>query len=464
MTRLNIELVSQFTDDVAENDMICQRSACSTFIPKGAPYFYVSTANPSKSGHYVCKLCYDWYSKKPTTTVRASVQAIDMPMAPDGIQGHVASNPQPVITAHLPDPKVIQQAMNAAQCGATINPPQVIALPPAGNAAQKQTGPDVHVPSSWRNFQDSRPPMHSEPPWNVVAVPCGYTPNHALYGSEHISALYEGGSRRSRLHGTPFGSICEGKKDIDARITAPELVSIALTMIVPKIHAFCPGFQWKYDEFIVRDVSWVNLLDHPDRNCLYFYGECIQPGTRKNAKSLVFKSKQFSLYVVVPAVQWKDYENFIETVSMDYATKPHQPVVDLPSTRARLVDSFSSVVERPISHDVHIAEAKSQSQASSGNQLFVDSEKCDNPSPSPTTTNQCTPSKRNYRASISVSSVITISPPRKKVVHPPVPSPDRNKVIEVLACGGAADVDVKKGMCCLCGLPLLHVINDWSQS
>ncbi|KIO10987.1 hypothetical protein M404DRAFT_127521, partial [Pisolithus tinctorius Marx 270] len=255
---------------------------------------------------------------------------------------------------------------------------------------QKQTGPDVRIPSSWRNFQDSRPPAHSEPPRNVVAVPCGYTPNHALYGSEHerwarlayctppaetimldISALYEGGSRRSCLCGTPFGSICEGKKDIDARITTPELVSIALTTIVPKIHAFCPGFRWKYDEFIVRDASWVNLLDHPDRNRPYFYGECVQPGTRKNAKSLVFKSKQFSLYVVIPAAQWKDYENFVErleegtpptplqpTVSTDYATKPHQPVVNSPSTRARIVDSFSSVAEQPISHDVRIAEAK----------------------------------------------------------------------------------------------------------
>ncbi|KIO00536.1 hypothetical protein M404DRAFT_29459 [Pisolithus tinctorius Marx 270] len=155
-------------------------------------------------------------------------------------------------------------------------------------------------------------------------------------------------------------------------------------------------------------------------------------------------SKQFSLYVVIPAMQWKDYENFIETVSMDYATKPHQPVINLPSTQAHLVDSFSSVAEWPISHDVHIAEAKSQSQASSGNQLFVNSEKCDNPSPSPTMTNQCTPSKHNYQASISVSSVITISPPRKKVVHCLVPSPDHNKVIEALACGGTADMDVKK--------------------
>ncbi|KAI6146730.1 hypothetical protein BKA82DRAFT_4015567 [Pisolithus tinctorius] len=372
--RLNIELVSQFTDDVTENNMICQQSACSAFIPKGAPYFYIFTANPSKSDHYVSR----------------SQPQLYMPMAPDGIQGHVASNPQPVVTAHLPDPKVIQ------------------------------------------------PPVHSKPPQNVAAVPCVYTLNHVLYGSKReqwaclayctppaetimldISALYEGGSRRSHLHGTPFSSICEGKKDINAHITTPELVSIALTTIIPKIHAFyC--------------------------NCPYFYGECIQPGTCKNAKSLVFMSKQFSLYVVIPAMQWKDYENFIETVSMDYATKPHQPVINLPSTQAHLVDSFSSVAEWPISHDVHIAEAKSQSQASSGNQLFVNSEKCDNPSPSPTMTNQCTPSKHNYQASISVSSVITISPPRKKVVHCLVPSPDHNKVIEALACGGTADMDVKK--------------------
>ena len=79
MSKLNMELVAHFTEDaVAENDTICQRSACGTFIPKGAPCFYIATDNPSKAGRFVCKSCFDWYSKKPTTTVRTTMRAKGM--------------------------------------------------------------------------------------------------------------------------------------------------------------------------------------------------------------------------------------------------------------------------------------------------------------------------------------------------------------------------------------------------
>ncbi|KAG1902613.1 uncharacterized protein F5891DRAFT_1186261 [Suillus fuscotomentosus] len=103
----------------------------------------------------------------------------------------------------------------------------------------------------------------------------GYTPHHAHYGSERdrwaklsyapppsqtisleILAVHEGGSRKKGGRGTPFGSICEGKKDIDAQIDAPGLMQIALDTVYLKIQSFCPAFQWQYEEFVIRDSRW----------------------------------------------------------------------------------------------------------------------------------------------------------------------------------------------------------------
>jgi len=169
-------------------------------------------------------------------------------------------------------------------------------------------------------------------------------------------------------------NICEGKKDIDARITASELRVLALTTIVPKIIAFSPDFPWRYQDFVVRDASWVDLSGHPEPHRPYFYSECLQP-SRKNTKTPVFKTKQFSLYVVVPALQWKEYEDHAEKLeeAIGISNKPTVNAVStralsqgaftnravlrklpaLTSTQAQSEDSFtSSVAERPLSHDV----------------------------------------------------------------------------------------------------------------
>ncbi|KAI6106000.1 hypothetical protein EDD16DRAFT_1713864 [Pisolithus croceorrhizus] len=107
----------------------------------------------------------------------------------------------------------------------------------------------------------------------------------------------------------PFGCICEGMKDIDARITAPELASIALAKLTPKIVAFCPQFLWRPSEFVVCDSSWVDLSSVPEPMQPYFYHECLHPGSRKNFKTPVFKPKQFPLFVIIPESQWREYES-----------------------------------------------------------------------------------------------------------------------------------------------------------
>lgn len=153
----------------------------------------------------------------------------------------------------------------------------------------------------------------------------GYTSQHSCYSQEYdrwarwsyasppaetislkIFAHYEGGSKRGGHLSTAFGNICEGQKDIDARISAQELVPIALDTIIPKVKMFCPTYPWR------------DLAAH--RSPLpYFYAQCVQP-VRKNPKAMSFKPKQFTLYVVVPASQWVEYEAFMDKVNSYVAT------------------------------------------------------------------------------------------------------------------------------------------------
>ena len=106
-------------------------------------------------------------------------------------------------------------------------------------------------------------------------------------------------------------SICKGLKDINAESTAKELASIAFEMVVPCIKAYYPSFQWRESEFIVRDNKWVDLSKHLSFQA-YFYNDCLHPRNQKGAKGVVFKTKQFALFVIVPEFQWGQFEAFWE--------------------------------------------------------------------------------------------------------------------------------------------------------
>ena len=128
-------------------------------------------------------------------------------------------------------------------------------------------------------------------------------------------------------------NICEGKKDIDTMISASNLVTIALKTIIPKIEAFCPVFPWRVNEFIVCDMEWVNLAAH-DSLAPYFYFQCLHV-THKDANVCMFKPKQFTLFVVVPATQWADYKAFIEPGMPPTDSRDLVSEVSVPFTNAR---------------------------------------------------------------------------------------------------------------------------------
>ncbi|KAG0706908.1 hypothetical protein DFH29DRAFT_995495 [Suillus ampliporus] len=401
------ELVSQFTEDAfAHEDRICERSACAAKIRKGEPCFYIATIVIGQRGHFVCGACHRHYEGKRATSVRPSVQR--------------------------PDAQVIRQNINAAWKPASVQavqqPPRVVAT----SASYGHAGPDIAVPSSWGNTNAGQPGYS----WgNTNAGQPGYSANHVQYGAERerwakqayavppaetisleVSAVREGGNRRKGTRGIPFGNICEGKKDVDARIDAPGLIALALDTIWPKIQAFAGGFPWRQDQFIIRDGGWVDLSNHPPHQP-YFYSQCMH-ATRKGSCAMTFKPKQFLLYVVVPTAQWEDYETWLDKAKEERF-----------STHSRSAPSVKEVHSSLHSSAAADSSTVSSSEAPSSEALF------EVPSQAPV--------KRQFLREITS---VPSSPPLKKAAPAKVAfrSPDREQLREVLKSGGTANIDVQQ--------------------
>ncbi|KIO08033.1 hypothetical protein M404DRAFT_135048 [Pisolithus tinctorius Marx 270] len=341
-----------------------------------------------------------------------------------------------------------------------------------------RSGPDIHVPSAWQVPRDVARIHPGE--CNVSSQV--QQQQHALYHAQQerwmnqayrsppsetitleISALHEGGPRKGHMHATPFRSICEGMKDIDARATAPKLASIALAKVTGKIMAFCPEFLWRPKEFVVRDSSWVDLASFPEPMQPYFYNECLHAASRKNSKTMVFKPKQFSLFVVVPEAQWREYENYANKLAEDAMStmdaepntgslcRPNKHSVPAPIPASS--SSFNtSLAARPLSHSLthasdEVCRSVNYRTSSSMKDLFLatasdfsghsvtDAINVDAPA---------TSLKRKRSRSVSMSSTTTHSPPGKRTfataASPTTPS--RHLVKEALQVGGSANVDI----------------------
>ncbi|KAG1830675.1 hypothetical protein F4604DRAFT_1695416 [Suillus subluteus] len=293
-----MELVSQFTEDaVAQEDCNCDRPTCHRRIAKNNPCHYVANIIPGQPGHFGMQM------QRP-----------------------------PGMSHLLPDPQIIRQSVNDAQRKSTINPPPVVAFSqPSGSgiSCTRTPGPDLLVPSSWQHSQSLG--QH-----NRVAGTAGYSVSHTQYTSEHewwgklsyapppaetitleISAVYEGNSQKKSGRGINIGNICEGKKDIDARIDAPGLINLAFDTVIPKLFIFGNGFPWRINEFTVWDAAWVDLSTHQP-NIPYFFSQCLVP-SRRGQKAPTFKSKQFTLAVIVPAAQWVEYEEWLDNIEESVA-------------------------------------------------------------------------------------------------------------------------------------------------
>ncbi|KAF8436836.1 hypothetical protein L210DRAFT_3647645 [Boletus edulis BED1] len=301
-------------------------------------------------------------------------------------------------------------------------------------------GPDIHVPIAWHQAWGS-----SHPAYSTSSMPqtgnIGYSPQHSHYQASNrywaskahahhppppvetylldIWAVYESGSKRNtRLNN--FGSIHEGKPNIDAHSYPQDIVQAALSKLLPLIRAYCPEFP---------------CHDGPG----YFYEECLVD-SKKGAKK--FKSgKQFLLYVVVPEKQWDEVEQFRENLkALPSTSSPRRAralctvvsVSSLNTTASSGLLSTSTVrssrkttsakLRVPASSNPTapaIPTASKRSQHQRGNSL----------------TFQFPPSKKSARAADPASDVLSESPL--------FTSPNRDHLKQALQSGGNTDLDVK---------------------
>lgn len=137
------EVSSQFTEDAfAKQDRYCEWPKCGVLICQGEPQYYIATIKPGQQRRRVCSSCNLHYLRKPATTVHktAAVQS-------DQVRTSSANNARTDYAR--PDPHKIQQSVNAAQRGLSINPPRVVAV---------SRGPDVAVPSARHADRGPFPP------------------------------------------------------------------------------------------------------------------------------------------------------------------------------------------------------------------------------------------------------------------------------------------------------------------
>ncbi|KAG9312435.1 hypothetical protein JVU11DRAFT_6819 [Chiua virens] len=521
----SFQLVAPLTE-VASDDQVCKRTFCKELIPRGSPYYPVVGYDASMPPRKMCQHCYEECLRLPGTAVRETYPA--SMAVPDPQQVRVAVNASqsrstvnpPALVAipprygvgisrmnlnpPAPPAQLLQsrgsQAMLPPSLPTARLPTQLVQsrgsqamLPPSLPAARlSRTGPRVDVPATWSTTGPVSIPKSS----NCAVMPhnfASYNESHAYYPTEtqcwsglargtlpsaetislSIVALREGGQRRGRLNGTPFGNIIEGKKGIDAHITASGLVAVAREILVPNIIAFCPEFPWCVDEFVIRDDSWVDLANHAEtaENPLgYFYQDCLQC----KGKGFVFKTRQFPIYVVVPQNQWTDYEEFIvkkngppteldfKSTSKSGATSRRCSAHDT----TQLVNTSPGASRHRSTHDMtqlasHHRQPNSMTAPLSSIRsppavslqplfLSLNDEQSDDEGPiskslvKPATVSSPISIKRAYstRPSSAASSTTKSLPTKKMFVIKSEPlSPNRDNLREALRVSGTADLD-----------------------
>ncbi|KAI6014195.1 hypothetical protein EDC04DRAFT_2904255 [Pisolithus marmoratus] len=160
-----------------------------------------------------------------------------------------------------------------------------------------------------------------------------------------------------------------------------------------------------------------------------------------NARSMVFKSKQFTLFIVIPKAQWRRYENYVNklaeevmaTAEAECSISLHHPnLLSVPTSTLVTASSFNtSVAAHLLSYDIAMHEQTSQP-------LFL-----------PTTSDdvghtQSTLQKHSHQQSASMASTTTSLPPSKKSITmlSAFSTCRCDQVKQALQIGGAANVDV----------------------
>ncbi|KAI6096244.1 hypothetical protein EDD16DRAFT_1526115 [Pisolithus croceorrhizus] len=139
-----------------------------------------------------------------------------------------------------------------------VNPPPVMALssvaPISCNSSELIGGPSIHVPSAWQ-----------QTPQPLLPESSGYSAQHRHYTAQCKCWGW-------MAHNPP----------------PTEMISLEISVV------FEAGGKKK-------NFKWVDLARHSSLQG-YFYNDCLHASNKKGLKAIVFKSKQFILFIIMPAI------------------------------------------------------------------------------------------------------------------------------------------------------------------
>ncbi|KAI6002395.1 hypothetical protein F5J12DRAFT_894162 [Pisolithus orientalis] len=312
-------------------------------------------------------------------------------------------------------------------------------------------GLSVQVPAAWQNVPWPANPLANAASGHMIMLPpgsTGYSTQHVHYAAQcecwahmahnpppaetislEIWAVFKAGGKKKNLQENNIGSLCEGLKDVDMLSTVHELLAIALGILVLCIKDYCPQFPCPM---------------------AYFYGDCLHDSNWRGSKARVFKSKQFMSFIIVPANQWEEFQEFQEklhssppahkqqtsqaglSTSLPGSTVltpvvPQSMMTSEPSTlffsKGVVSMMSSSTFDHPILHDV--------------SHLWYGEKDMVLPTNSSVMSGKC-----HHHHTSSSSSSSTPLPPQKRSVKTFL-SPNCNQIKKALQSGGASEFNLK---------------------
>ncbi|KAJ7750708.1 hypothetical protein DFH07DRAFT_961305 [Mycena maculata] len=267
----------------------------------------------------------------------------------------------------------------------------------------------------------------------------GYSENHAHYGSQRAawaSKAYQSGSPETigiimqvlreipgKFRGQIVENLVEGKQNIPATITAPNLIASVVETMRPKLASATKGFEFGWHLLKVREVAgWVDLSEENPHQP-YFYERClVNPSSKAKDKGRVFKKPRspFILALVIGSDQWDNYLDFAE------AEKEGQ----------NGAASFRSRNREVVPSGQQTASSAGGRTLKLSNASWEDPLQNDNPD-NWTDPNHFPLEKRPRTISREHPST---PPPSKKRNIPAYLSPDRTKLRQALAIGGSSQM------------------------
>ncbi|KAF8217982.1 hypothetical protein K438DRAFT_1747225 [Mycena galopus ATCC 62051] len=361
----NSGLITQFSEDVpATTPSICERKKCGRLIAPGENRHYIAGYN-SETGKHVCDRCIAKYQMNPATISRSESQASLQVDAVD-----------------------VRRHVNAGrQKGATQSVRRVTAIGGTENSGGRR---QFWATQAYQGIIEDR-------------IIVRYKVLREVPGKDK---------------GALVRNLIEGNPNIRADATPSSLRESGIATMEPKIIHALRGFQLKWENIVLREISnSVDLAREPP-NVPYFYARCLTGKAKGKDGAHGFRkpTRPFELAFVIDSEQWEVIEHYLVQRELEKETEQRSIRDPHRDSDSRFLSSDDEI-QPPSPSDYQLNSASFEGG--------VD----------PNSKSNLSTSKRSRTDSLAAP---TTPPPSKRRVIPAYESPNREQLRNALTEGGSS--------------------------